>query len=172
MWTWVHITRWVGWYQWAERVLGVRWAGCQQEETAPQVGWKRNLLLSGAMVPQETNQTDLLPCLGSKTHFWSHQVVKEPHTHCCAGLSLTPGPDRAELVGNPSSPCRRLVWGRTDSRMKTTSDKDRLHWEDAKKCSGITQSWIIKYKCNLRNMKVSKSIGEVAQNFLEPHAQS
>ena len=114
----------------SREVLGVRWAGCQQEETAPQVGWKRNLLLSGAMVPQETNQTDLLPCLGSKTHFLSHQVVKEPHTHCCAGLSLTPGPDRAELVGNPSSPCRRLVWGRTDSRMKTACNEDRLHWKD------------------------------------------
>ena len=52
-----------------KRVLEVRWAGCQQEEPAPQVGWKGNLQLSGAMVPQETNQTVLLPCLGSKTYF-------------------------------------------------------------------------------------------------------
>ena len=60
----------------------------------------------------EMSQRDLLPCLGSKTHISSHQVVKEPHIHYCTGLSLTPGPGRAEPVGNPSSPCRRLVWGR------------------------------------------------------------
>ena len=65
----------------------------------------------GHMVPGET---DLVPCLGRKTHFLSHQVVKELYIHGCVGLSLILGPGRAEPVGNPSSPCRRLVWGRLE----------------------------------------------------------
>ena len=141
MWTWVHITRWVGqegWHHWAERVREVRWAGSQQEEPAPQVGWKRNLQLSGAMVPQETNQTDLLPCLGSKTHFWSHQVVKQPNIHCYMGLSLTPGPGRAKPVGNPSSPCKRLIWGRREQDENCPWWR-QTPWKDANKCSKITE---------------------------------
>ena len=50
--------------------------------------------------------------------------MKQPNIHCYMGLSLTPGPGRAESVGNPSSPCRKLVWGRTENRMKTVMKRD------------------------------------------------
>ena len=78
----------------------------------PQLGWERNLQLSGARGAWGTGQTDFVPCLRSNTHFGSHQVVKELHICCCVGLFMTSGPGRAEPVGNPSSSCRRLMWGR------------------------------------------------------------
>ena len=59
-------------------------------------------------------------------------MVKQPYIYCCMALSLTPGPGMAEPVGNLSSPCRKLVWGRTDNRIKTVCNEDRLHWKDAK----------------------------------------
>ena len=80
----------------------------------------------------EMSQRDLLPCLGSKTHISSHQVVKEPCIRSAisdylAQQSLTPVPGRTEPVGNSSHPRRRLLWRRTDSRMKMARDEDRLH---------------------------------------------
>ena len=51
-------------------------------------------------------------------------MVKQPQIHCCTGLSLTLDSGRAEPVGNSSSPCRKLVWGRTENRMKTVMKTD------------------------------------------------
>ena len=44
--------------------------------------------------------------------------------YCLAQLSLTPVQARAEPMGNSSSPCRRVVYRRTDSRMKTVMKTD------------------------------------------------
>ena len=37
------------------------------------------------------------------------------HTYMLlGGAALTPGPGRSEPVGNPFSPCKRLMWGRRE----------------------------------------------------------
>ena len=109
----------------------------------PQLVWERNLRLSGVHCAWGTGQTDLLPCLGSKTHFGSHQVVKEPHIYAagwgCLWLQVQAGLSLWEI---PLVPARGWC-GEGGSRMKTAHDEDRLHGKDSNKCSGITQNWII-----------------------------
>ena len=81
----------------------------------PQLGWETNLQLSGEHGAWGTDQTDLMPCLGSKICISSHQVVKEPHV--CSAIS--------DSSSRQSKACRkflclwrRLVWGRRDTGCK------------------------------------------------------
>ena len=56
-----------------------------------------------------------LALLGEQDSFWIPSGGERvTHICCWVGLSLTPGPGRAKPVGNPSSPCKRLIWGRRE----------------------------------------------------------
>ena len=143
-WTRMHIMWWLGqegWHHWEKCTWG-HW-GYQQEEPAPTVrlGEKPAAKLGTWWLRNRPNR--LWALLGSKTYFWSHQVVTEAHIHCSTGLSLTPGPGRAEPVGNSSSPHRRMVWGMREQDENCLWWR-QTHWKDANKCNGIIQSWIMK----------------------------
>ena len=174
MWTWVHITRWVGqegWHHWAERVLEVRWLTVSRKNQHPRWAGRETCSLVGQWFPRRQTKQTSCPAWGARLILYPIRWWKSrTYTAALGCLWLQV---QAELSLWEIPPVPVGGWCREGgSRMKTARDEDKTPPRDAKKCSGITQSWIIKHKCNLQNMKVSKSIGEVAQNFLEPHGQS
>lgn len=124
MWTWVHITR-----EWDKRMTSLSRESTRGQVAAVsrkkqhQVGWKRNLQPSGAMVPQKTNQTDLLPCLGSEDSFFIPSgVERATHTllhEAVSRLQVQAGPSLWEIP-----PVLRSWCGEGRSRMKTARDED------------------------------------------------
>ena len=98
-------TWWVG----TKSVPEVRCAGCQQEEPTPTAGLTEKPAAEWGTWCLGNRPDRPRALLGAARLIFYPIRLWKNCVHCYTRLFLTPGPGRAEPVGNPSSPRSRLV---------------------------------------------------------------